>query len=231
MMRTTLILLALLTTCALGPLSGCDETKNTPAQKPKAADPAAPKTEPVKPAESASAPTGKTPAFQVKLETTKGDIIIELDREKAPITVANFLRYVDEGKYDGTIFHRVIPRFMIQGGGFTPDMKKLPTGAPIKNEMPNGLSNKRGTIAMARLNSPNTATNQFFINHKDNLQLDTYTGGYAVFGKVVKGMDVVDAIAGVKTQTVMVFNEEIQRNVPMQDVPVEQVIMTKVSRL
>lgn len=137
--------------------------------------------------------------LQVMLETAKGDIVIELDRKAAPVTVANFVRYVDEGFYDGTIFHRVIPGFMIQGGGHPPDMSKKPTRAPIKNEAANGLKNIRGTIAMARTPQPNSATSQFFINHGDNALLDHGSprdpNGYAVFGKVVKGMDVVDAIA------------------------------------
>ncbi len=137
--------------------------------------------------------------LQVRLETAKGDIVIELDRKAAPITVANFVRYVDEGFYNGTIFHRVIPGFMIQGGGHAPDMSIKPTRASIKNEASNGLKNIRGTIAMARTGMPDSATSQFFINHGDNALLDygspRDSNGYAVFGKVVKGMDVVDAIA------------------------------------
>ena len=137
--------------------------------------------------------------LQVKLETTKGDIVIELDRKAAPITVANFVQYVDEGFYDGTIFHRVIPGFMIQGGGHPPDMSRKATRAPIKNEASNGLKNVRGMIAMARGDMPHSATSQFFINHGDNAGLDYGSprdpNGYAVFGKVVKGMGVVDAIA------------------------------------
>jgi len=153
----------------------------------------------------------------VKLETTKGDIVIEVNETAAPETAANFVLYVNEGFYDGTIFHRVIPRFMIQGGGFTPDMKQKPTRPPIVNEAKNGLKNKRGTIAMARTNDPNSATAQFFINLVDNVNLD-YTArnpGYAVFGQVVEGMDVVDAIAAVKTGTKGMF----------QDVPVEAVVI------
>ena len=135
----------------------------------------------------------------VKLETAEGDIVIELDKKAAPITVANFVQYVDEGFYDGTIFHRVIPGFMIQGGGHAGDMSRKTTRAPIKNEASNGLKNVRGTIAMARTGMPHSATSQFFINHGDNANLDYRPlgspNGYAVFGKVVKGMDVVDAIA------------------------------------
>ena len=125
--------------------------------------------------------------------------MIELDRKAAPITVANFVQYVNEGFYDGTIFHRVIPGFMIQGGGHAPDMSAKPTRAPIKNEASNSLKNVRGTIAMARTNMPHSATSQFFINHGDNAGLDYKPlgspNGYAVFGKVVEGMSVVDAIA------------------------------------
>jgi len=147
------------------------------------------------PATSVDAPE----PLQVKLETTKGDIVIDLDRKAAPITVANFVQYVDDGFYDGTIFHRVIPGFMIQGGGHPPDMSRKPTRAPIKNEAANGLKNTRGTIAMARSGMPDSATSQFFINHGDNAGLDYRptrgSNGYAVFGKVVKGMSVVDAIA------------------------------------
>ena len=138
---------------------------------------------------------------KVKMATSKGDIVIELYADKAPVTVENFLRYVNDGAYDGTIFHRVIKGFMNQGGGFTPDLQKRP---PIKNEADNGLKNTRGTIAMARTSDPNSATNQFFINTADNDFLDHKSKsmqgwGYAVFGKVTEGMDVVDSIAGVKT--------------------------------
>ncbi len=152
----------------------------------------------------------------VTLETSMGNIVIELDRQAAPVTTKNFLEYVQAGFYDGTIFHRVIPGFMIQGGGFTANLKKKNTRSPIINEAWNSPSNARGTIAMARTNDPNSATSQFFINHKDNAPLDygdSEHPGYAVFGKVTQGMDVVDAIAAVKTTT---------RN-GMQDVPVEPV--------
>lgn len=140
----------------------------------------------------------------VKLETSKGDITIELNADKAPVTVENFLNYVNDGFYDGMIFHRVIPNFMIQGGGFNDQMMQKPTQDPITNEADNGLGNDRGTIAMARTQDPNSATAQFFINHKNNDFLN-YTApsiqgwGYCVFGKVTDGMDVVDAIATVST--------------------------------
>lgn len=138
----------------------------------------------------------------VKLETSMGDIVVELNEETAPVTVKNFLRYVNEDFYNGMIFHRVIPRFMIQGGGFTVDMRRKETHGPIVNEAGNGLGNDRGTIAMARTDNPNSATSQFFINLKDNPSLNYVKNrkpGYAVFGKVTKGMDIVDAIAAVKT--------------------------------
>ncbi len=151
-------------------------------------------------AQSFAAPTGT----QVKLETNMGDIVIALDEEKAPITTANFISYVNDGFYDGLIFHRVINAFMIQGGGFTPDMSQKATKGTIKNEANNGLKNKEYTIAMARTNDPHSASSQFFINSKDNAFLD-YTRssgsgwGYAVFGEVIEGQEVVDAIEKVKT--------------------------------
>jgi len=155
---------------------------------------------------------------KVKLQTTMGDIVIELNEEAAAITVKNFLGYVEKGFFDGTIFHRVIPGFMIQGGGFTTDMLKKQTMPPITNEAGNGLKNNRGTIAMARTNDPDSATGQFFINLVNNDSLN-YTGsanpGYAVFGKVVEGMDVVDKIAAVKTT----------RKGPYSDVPAEPVVI------
>lgn len=146
------------------------------------------------------------PNPKVLIKTNMGDIILELDASAAPITVQNFLSYVDSHFYDGTIFHRVIKKFMIQGGGLTADFEEKSTNPPIKNEAANGLKNKRGTISMARTSVIDSATSQFFINHVDNSFLDhrdnTPDGyGYAVFGKVIQGMDVVDAIAEVKTMT------------------------------
>lgn len=140
----------------------------------------------------------------VKLETTMGDIVIELDEEKAPVTVQNFLNYVRDGFYDGTIFHRVIPNFMVQGGGFNDQMMQKMSQDPIQNEADNGLPNDRGSIAMARTQDPNSATAQFFINHNDNTFLnhtapDVQGWGYCVFGKVSEGMDVIDTIAAVST--------------------------------
>jgi cyclophilin family peptidyl-prolyl cis-trans isomerase len=158
---------------------------------------------------------------QVVLETSKGEIVIELDTA-APATVENFLRYVQEGFFAGTVFHRVIRDFMIQGGGMTADMKPKRAHGPIVNEAHNGLKNNRGTIAMARTNDPNSATCQFFINLKNNDFLNCSAGnpGYAVFGKVTAGMDVVDAIAAVKTKTVGAY----------ADVPAEAVTI-KAARL
>jgi peptidyl-prolyl cis-trans isomerase B (cyclophilin B) len=162
----------------------------------------------------------------VLLQTSMGDIVIELYPEKAPKTVANFLKYVDEGFYDGTIFHRVINGFMIQGGGFTSDFVKKETRAPIINEADNGLRNIIGTVAMARTRDPHSATAQFFINVANNSNLDfrektPRAWGYAVFGRVIQGMDVVGAIKSVPTG-----NREMYRDVPKQSV-----IIQKVSRL
>ena len=139
----------------------------------------------------------------VVIETSKGTIEVQLNREKAPITVDNFLAYVNSGFYDGTVFHRVMPGFMIQGGGFTPDGTQKPTNKPIKLESNNGLRNKIGAIAMARTPLPDSATNQFFINVADNGFLDYAPGndGYAVFGNVTSGMDIVNKIVAVKTSS------------------------------
>ncbi len=160
---------------------------------------------------------------QVVLETSEGKITIELEPEKAPITVANFLKYVDEGYYDNLIFHRVIPRFMIQGGGFSDKMEEKSKGQhpPIKLEVGKGLSNERGAVAMARTSNPNSATSQFFINHADNAQLDNLGGGYAVFGKVIDGMDVVDAVAKAETTT----------KGPHGDVPVKPIYIKSAKRV
>jgi peptidyl-prolyl cis-trans isomerase A (cyclophilin A) len=149
----------------------------------------------------ATAAGSATGGSVVEIQTSKGTIRVELDAEHAPVTVQNFLAYADEGFYDGTIFHRVIDGFMIQGGGFTSDMAQKPTKPPIKNEASNGVQNRRGTLAMARTSVVDSATAQFFINLADNdfLNHGTRDFGYAVFGRVVNGMDVVDAIAKVPT--------------------------------
>lgn len=159
----------------------------------------------------------------ITLHTNHGDISIELDHERAPITAANFLQYAKDGFYNGTIFHRVIDGFMVQGGGMEPGMKEKTTRAPIKNEADNGLSNDRGTLAMARTPDPDSASAQFFINVSDNHFLNhrapTADGwGYCVFGRVVEGMDVVDAIKGVSTTT-----RGFHQDVPAEDVVIESV--------
>lgn len=163
----------------------------------------------------------KLPNPVVVISTSLGDIKVQLDREHAPISTENFLKYVEKKHYDGTTFHRVIKTFMIQGGGHLPDMTEKPTMAPIKNEATNGLSNRRGTIAMARTNEIDSATSQFFINVVDNKRLDYVDQnryGYAVFGEVTEGMDVVDKIRDVPTTT----------KGDMQDVPSEVVLIKSI---
>ena len=162
----------------------------------------------------------------VEMHTSKGLITLELDAEKAPVTVANFIEYVKSGHFDGTIFHRVIPGFVIQGGGMESGMKEKPTQAPIENEADNGLKNVTGSICMARTNDPHSATSQFFINLKDNQFLDhteksPQGWGYAVFGQVTDGMDVVEAIAAVQTG-----NAGFHQDVPVEDIVVEKVTIT-----
>jgi len=184
-----------------------------PADKPAMAQPAD------KPTENPA----KEQIVHVTLKTSMGDIVLELNQDKAPKTVENFLKYVDAKHYDGTIFHRVIGNFMIQGGGFTPDMAQKKTGAGVENEWKNGLKNVRGSVAMARLgNQPNSATAQFFINVNTNPFLDEPRdgAGYAVFGKVVAGMDIVDKIKAVKTGS---------KN-GMGDVPIDPVTITSAYR-
>lgn len=159
----------------------------------------------------------------VLLNTSAGDITLELDAATAPLSVANFVEYVNSGHYDGLAFHRVIPGFMIQGGGHeAPDYKERKTRAPIQNESQNGLKNARGTVAMARTNDPHSATSQFFVNLVDNAFLDGRGGqwGYAVFGRVTQGMDVVDAVAAAPTGRARPFG---------QDVPVTPVVINKAS--
>jgi len=168
----------------------------------------------------------KAAAPRVLLATSAGDITLQLDPEKAPKSVANFLEYVKSGHYDGTIFHRVIGAFMIQGGGFTPEMVQKPTRAPIPLESRNGLKNERGTVAMARTSVPDSATAQFFINVVDNAFLDQPNArdgnGYAVFGKVVAGMDVVDRIRAVETG-----NVGGHQNVPVKPVLIRSATIVK----
>lgn len=165
-------------------------------------------------------------AQNVRLSTSQGDIVLELNAAKAPKTVANFVQYVKEGHYNGVIFHRVIDNFMIQGGGMLPDMSEKSTRAPIPLESRNGLNNLRGTVAMARTMNPNSATAQFFINVKDNGFLDAANSqdgnGYAVFGKVVEGMDVVDKIRKVPTG-----QRGMHGNVPLEPIVIKQATLEK----
>lgn len=172
---------------------------------------------------------------QLVFETSKGKFVVRLFADKAPVSTANLLAYADAGFFNGTIFHRVIPDFMVQGGGFGKDLQKKPTKDPIKNEADNGLSNVRGSVAMARTNVVDSATSQFFINVKDNPQLDHSNAnfGYAVVGEVVSGMEVVDAIRQVPTLCPSYTGEaECLENLPpgMRDVPREPVVMQKVTR-
>lgn len=174
--------------------------------------------------------TAATATTLVDIQTNRGTIQVALNEDKAPQTVANFLNYVDEGFYDGTIFHRIIAGFMIQGGGFTEDFQKKSTAAAIKNEADNGLNNSRGTIAMARTSDPDSATAQFFINHGDNSNLDhrsqTRNGwGYAVFGEVTQGMDVVDQIAALPTGSGGPFRSDV----PNQAVVIEKIVRVPVA--
>ena len=210
MMRSSLILMAFLVL-----LVGCDvKTEKTPVAEPAATTTTQSQTSGV-----------KKSMTNVKMETSAGTIMIELDAEKAPLTVANIEAYIKDGFYDGLIFHRVIPNFMIQGGGFNANMtEKGDKRPPIKNEANNGLKNDRGTLAMARTNDPHSASSQFFINLKDNdfLNHTSESGsgwGYAVFGKVTEGLDVMDTIAAVKTG----------QNGMHGDVPLEAVMINSVT--
>lgn len=212
-------------TAPVTPAKAAEPAKTEPKKDDKPTTPTPPTTPAAVPATPAPASTpSKEPSLVfVKMSTNKGDVIIELDNEKAPISVANFLSYVDEKYYDGLIFHRIIPTFMVQGGGFDQNMKEKTTKKPIKNEWQNGLKNKRGTIAMARTQVADSATSQFFINVVDNAFLDQARDGaaYAVFGRVVSGMDNVDKIKSVKTTTKGMYS----------DVPVEPVVIVSIARI
>jgi peptidyl-prolyl cis-trans isomerase B (cyclophilin B) len=202
MKKLTTLLLALLLTPLLGACSDQEQATTATTAQTEAGNP------------------------RVLMQTSMGDIVLELYPQQAPVTVTNFLRYVDDGFYDGTIFHRVIDGFMIQGGGFTQDFEKKGTRPPIINEADNGLRNKIGTVAMARTQEPHSATAQFFINVANNTSLDfrektPRAWGYAVFGRVVKGMEVVKAIKGVATTSRGMF----------RDVPATNIVIKKVSRL
>lgn len=166
----------------------------------------------------------------VLFDTTLGEIVLELDPVHAPVSTANFLAYAHRGDYDGTVFHRVVPGFVIQGGGHSPDLTELPGGDPIVNEWQNGLKNQRGTIGMAREAEPDSATRQWYINLADNERLDigrevSGGAGYAVFGRVVRGMEVVDAIAAVET-----YDQEGEGDDVLHDIPVEPVVLRRVRR-
>jgi len=168
------------------------------------------------------------PKPQVRLETTQGVIVIELEPERAPVSTANFLRYVDEGAYDGTIFHRVVPGFVVQAGGYTPELEELPSHETIVNEWRNGLTNARGSVGMARETDPDSATRQWYINLRDNEQLDvareqTGGAGYAVFGHVVEGMNVVDYIASAPTSG--------RPDLGMANIPVTPIVITSARRV
>ena len=196
--------------------------KPTVTQAPAKAPAETPPAQPPATAPQAASPAAERSPVYVLMTTSEGEIVLELDAAKAPVSVENFLGYTESGFYDGTIFHRVMSTFMIQGGGFTPDLTKKDTGPPIVNEWQNGLKNKRGTIALARLGDPNSATSQFFINVVDNAGLDQPVSGgaaYAVFGKVVAGMDVVDEIKAVPTGTKL----RRYQNAPIEDVVIESV--------
>lgn len=171
----------------------------------------------------AMGPAIRAEPAQVKVETSAGDFVLQLDEARAPLTVANFLKYVNDGFYDGTIFHRVVNGFVIQGGGYTPDMTLKPPRPGLVNESGNGLTNRRGSVAMARTAEPHSADSQFYINLADNLALDPKPTrwGYAVFGEVVQGMEIVDEIGHRATGT----------RAGMQDVPVEPVVIRKVTVL
>ena len=178
-----------------------------------------------------SAQSDDAPNPRVLIQTTDGDITIELYADKSPVTVENFLRYVDEGHYNGTVFHRVIPNFMIQAGGFTAALEEKPTRDPIVNESRNKLHNTRGTLAMARTSDPDSATAQFFINQRSNLRLDWTPGneGYTVFGEVLEGMQVVDIIAlsdTSQTQAMTTRGPSV-----FQDVPVKPIVINSMSRV
>ena len=168
---------------------------------------------------------------RVLMKTTDGDITIELFADKSPITVENFLRYVDDGHYDGTVFHRVISNFMIQGGGFDAELKEKPTRDPIVNESKNKLHNTRGTLAMARTSDPDSAAAQFFINQRSNLRLDWAGGkdGYSVFGEVIDGMQIVDIISLTDTGTAQA--QTAHGPTIFQDVPVQPIVVLSVTRL
>jgi len=205
-------------------LPACDssnETTDSSATAPPTYKPTPPPPEP-KPAVVSTAPASQPANTRVVIKTSMGSIVVELDDQRTPITVKNFLQYADDKSFDNTIFHRVIRGFMIQGGGFDLQHTQKATRPPIVNEVKTGRSNVRGTIAMARTDEGlDTATNQFFINHVDNKNLDTMKGGYCAFGRVIEGMDVVDRIAAVPTHDL---------GGPFANIPVEEVVIQSIRR-
>ena len=223
MNTTTRLLRTITTSCAFAFMSAAV------AQEPTAPTPATPATAaPEAPAVQAPAATG--PIF-IMLDTTKGAIVLELDPVKAPISVENFRRYVKEGFYNQTVFHRVVPNFVVQGGGFDEKFVQKKTNEPIKNEWTNGLKNMRGTISMARTPSPDSATSQFFLNLKDNPALDGANGpGYAVFGKIVVGMDVLDAMGAVRPGPAEATDQTGTKRI-FPDVPSEKLMMRSAAEI
>ena len=223
MNTTTRLLRTVTASCAFAFMSAAV------AQEPTAPTPAAPATAaPEAPAAQAPAATG--PIF-IMLDTTKGAIVLELDPVKAPISVENFRRYVKEGFYNQTVFHRVVPNFVVQGGGFDEKFVQKKTNEPIKNEWTNGLKNMRGTISMARTPSPDSATSQFFLNLKDNPALDGANGpGYAVFGKIVVGMDVLDAMGAVRPGPAEATDQTGTKRI-FPDVPSEKLMMRSAAEI
>ena len=223
MNTTTRLLRTVTASCAFAFMSAAV------AQEPTAPTPAAPATAaPEAPAVQAPAATG--PIF-IMLDTTKGAIVLELDPVKAPISVENFRRYVKEGFYNQTVFHRIVPNFVVQGGGFDEKFIQKKTNDPIKNEWTNGLKNMRGSISMARTQSPDSATSQFFLNLKDNPALDGANGpGYAVFGKIVVGMDVLDAMGAIRPGPAEATDQTGTKRI-FPDVPSETVMMRSAAEI
>lgn len=228
--RRTLLFAACGLAAALAGCTGGSDTANTTGTTPDTSSANTPAETGATPTETdgTSSDTGEAAKpVNVTMETSKGSIKLELYPDKAPVTVENFVTYAKAGHYDGTIFHRVIPDFMIQGGGYTPKLEEKPTRDPIKNEADNGLKNERGTIAMARTADPDSATSQFFISVVDNQGLDRPNPdgyGYAVFGKVTEGMDVVDKIRNVPTTSKMLGDMPM----PAENVPVDPVVIKSV---
>lgn len=229
-----ILLCAIAGIVAVGLLVVSGSTGQAQAESP-ASQPAGKESSAMQNKDAASQPASQPAAAKtprVVMETSLGRVVIELYPDKAPVSVENFLKYVDDGFYNDTVFHRVVPRFVIQGGGFDTGYKEKPTRGPIRNEARNGLKNGRGTLAMARTADPNSATSQFYVNLKDNTNLDypSFDGyGYAVFGKVVEGMDAIDKIAQVRTGSQQ-MTPRGGRPQPFTDVPREPVVIQSMKR-